>query len=55
MDIQTSDPGKEVLALGDGRVAAAGFDSLFGGTVVVVYQNVLLERERRVADVTCRC
>lgn len=55
MDIQTSDPGREVLALGDGRVAAAGFDSLFGGTVVVVYRNVLLEREKRVMDVTCRC
>ena len=55
MDIQTSDPGREVLALGDGRVAAAGVDSLFGGTVAVVYPNVLLERERRVADVTCRC
>ena len=55
MDIQTSDPGKEVLALGDGRVAAAGIDSLFGGTVVVVYPNVLLEREKRVMDVTCRC
>ena len=36
-------------------VTAAGADSLFGGTVVVVYRNVLLERERRVADVTCRC
>ena len=55
MDIQTSDPGKEVLALGDGRVAAAGVDSLFGGTVAVVYPNVLLEREKRVMDVTCRC
>ena len=55
MDIQTSDPGREVLALGDGRVAAAGFDSLFGGTVVVIYKNVLIEREQRVADLVCRC
>lgn len=55
MDIQTSDPGKEVLALGDGVVAAAGVDSLFGGTVVVIYKNVLIEREQRVADLVCRC
>lgn len=55
MDIQTTDAGKEVLALGDGIVMAAGVDSLFGGTVVIVYKNVYIERENQVADVTCRC
>lgn len=55
MDFQTSDAGKEVIALGDGEVAAAGVDSLFGGTAVVIYRNVRMEREQRLMDAVCRC
>ena len=55
MDIQTKDIDREVIALGEGTVVASGFDSLFGGTVVIIYKNVWIHTNETSRDLVCRC
>jgi len=55
VDYHTGAATPTIWGLGDGEVAAAGFDSLFGGTVVVVYPAVLVHWDGVVRDLVARC
>lgn len=53
-DFNSSESEPYVYALGQGKVAAEGRDSLFGWTCVIVYPNVYIRGQNRVSGVTCR-
>lgn len=53
-DFNSSEPTPYVYALGNGTVAAAGKDRLFGWCCVVVYPNCWLRKEHRAGGITCR-
>lgn len=49
------DPSLTLWAMGEGEVMAAGNDSIFGGTVIVVYKEVYVHGLDKVMDLTARC
>lgn len=53
MDLWT-DADKTVWAMGKGEVIAAGFDNVYGGTVVVLYKGVRLHTGEEI-DLVARC
>lgn len=53
MDLWT-DAEKTVWAMGTGEVIAAGFDNVYGGTVIVIYKGVRLHTGEE-TDLVARC
>ena len=54
VDMVSTSLSKTVWASGDGVVLAAGFDNIFGNTVIVKYDGVYNHKTREVKDVVLR-
>lgn len=54
VDLVSTNGDRTVYAQGKGIVKAAGYDSLFGNTVVIVYSSAMDPRTKQVLNVTVR-